>query len=444
MQSDSNGFGLVTLRYSAQTRTIQDLINLHEDKQLNLSPGFQRESVWSGRDRAKLIDSVLRGYPIPAIFLHKRLSEGSIVYDVIDGKQRIETIFRFMGIQRGHSFSTKTVLGDDSSEVIVDWQLLKRRHLQHRLEAYQLQVIFVEGELSQIIDLFVRINSTGRALTRQEQRHANYYRSAFLKRAAKMAEGLREEFIHQRILSANQINRMKHVEFVSELMLSVYYGDVLHKKRVLDHVMSENDLPAKAVEKAFVATRLAMRRTVRMFPNLRETRFRQVSDFYSLVLLIHKFEREGCILTDRTRNRIAAGLLAEFGSGVDELRHLQKRLEKIPPDMDPYRSYLQTVQEGTDTSQNRKTREKILAGLFGGIFSKKDPWRLFTPEQRRVIWQSSPSKKCAICKKTVTWDDFTVDHLKPHSRGGRTVKLNAAIAHKSCNSREGDKRRASK
>jgi len=58
------------IRYSAQTRTVQDLINLYEHGKLNLNPGFQRESVWSDRDRAKLIDSILRGYPIPAIFLY--------------------------------------------------------------------------------------------------------------------------------------------------------------------------------------------------------------------------------------------------------------------------------------------------------------------------------------------------------------------------------------
>lgn len=441
MTTDGEGMAQPTIRYSAQTRTIQDLINLHEDGQLNLNPGFQRESVWTERDRAKLIDSILRRYPIPAIFLYERHADGSIVYDVIDGKQRLETIFRFMGVLRGHKFSAKTVLSEDAGEEVVDWPALKRRHLQHKLEGYQLQVIFVEGDLSQIIDLFVRINSTGRALTRQEQRHAQYYRSPFLKKASQLAESFSGRFVQHGILSANQISRMKHIEFVSELMLSAHYGDVLHKKRVLDQAMSDKGLPPKAVQKAYQAARLALNRTLRIFPNIRQTRFRQVSDFYSLALLIHKLEREGCILTNPTRNRIAAGLLSEFGASVDQLRHFQKRLERIPADMDIYRAYLQTVLEGTDTSQNRKAREKILAGLFGSIFEKKDPWRLFTPEQRRVIWQKSKSKTCAICGESVTWEDFTVDHVRPHSRGGRTVSVNAALAHKSCNSRVGDKRR---
>lgn len=230
---------------------------------------------------------------------------------------------------------------------------------------------------------------------------------------------------------------MKHIELMCELMLSVHYGDVIHKKRVLEEAMSEKGLPSKAVERALNGARLAFNRTFRMFPNLRETRFCQVSDFYTLVLLVHKLEREHCILTKPSRNRVAAALLSEFGAAVDGLRHLQKRLERIPADMDVYRSYLQTVLEGTDTSQNRKAREKILARLFGSLFEKKDPWRMFTPEQRRVIWQNSKNKLCSLCGKPVTWEDFTIDHVLPYSRGGRTATVNAALAHKSCNSKAG-------
>lgn len=431
----------LSIRYSAQTRTVQDLAHLFQKRQLNLNPGFQRDSVWSDRDRAKLIDSILRRYPIPAIFLHETHKDGSIIYDVIDGKQRIESIFRFMGVIRGRAFSTKTVLSERLDEEVVTWQSLKRRHLQHRLEGYQLQVIFVEGEPAQIIDLFVRINSTGRALNRQECTHAKYFRSPFLKHSSRLAEMLASGLIENKVLSASQLSRMKHIELVCELMLSAHYGDVVHKKRVLEEAMSEKGLPQKSVARAFVMTRLALNRTFRIFPNLRQTRFCQISDFYTLVLLVHKLEREGCILTNSYRNRIAAALLSEFGAGVDRLRHLQKRLERMPADMDLYRSYLQTVLEGTDTSQNRKAREKILAGLFGSLFEKKDPWRLFTQEQRRVIWQHNKDKRCVFCGKQVTWENFTLDHVRPHSRGGRTSSINAALAHKSCNSRAGDKRR---
>ena len=48
------------LTYRPETKTVIDLVNLYEDGVLNLEPGFQRQSVWAERDRAKLIDSILR------------------------------------------------------------------------------------------------------------------------------------------------------------------------------------------------------------------------------------------------------------------------------------------------------------------------------------------------------------------------------------------------
>jgi uncharacterized protein with ParB-like and HNH nuclease domain len=86
------------LQHRTGTQTILALKNLYEHGHLNLEPGFQRQSVWSERDRAKLIDSILRNYPLPAIFLYRNHKNGEIIYDVIDGKQRLESIFMFMGL----------------------------------------------------------------------------------------------------------------------------------------------------------------------------------------------------------------------------------------------------------------------------------------------------------------------------------------------------------
>src|SRR5580658_7278247 len=119
-----------TLSHRPETKTIKDIENLFEDDLLNLEPGFQRQSVWTERDRAKLIDSILRNYPLPAIFLYKREEDGNLVFDVIDGKQRLESIFMFMGAMRG-KYSTRTQLPDMESVESVDWSYLRRRAKHH-------------------------------------------------------------------------------------------------------------------------------------------------------------------------------------------------------------------------------------------------------------------------------------------------------------------------
>jgi uncharacterized protein with ParB-like and HNH nuclease domain len=76
----------------------QALQSLNETfKSLNLTPAFQRKSVWGITDRKNLIKTILEGMPCPTIFLYKRWDKKKKcnIYDVIDGKQRLETIFLF-------------------------------------------------------------------------------------------------------------------------------------------------------------------------------------------------------------------------------------------------------------------------------------------------------------------------------------------------------------
>lgn len=65
---------------------------------LNLSPSYQRGDVWPAADAQKLIESILRGIPLPSIILLKPANQGArAVYEVVDGKQRLTSILRFMG-----------------------------------------------------------------------------------------------------------------------------------------------------------------------------------------------------------------------------------------------------------------------------------------------------------------------------------------------------------
>lgn len=66
-----------------------------EDRLLDLNPSYQRDVVWSNVESQKLIESVLRGIPLPSVILTRR--ENSKVWQIVDGKQRLTAILRFMG-----------------------------------------------------------------------------------------------------------------------------------------------------------------------------------------------------------------------------------------------------------------------------------------------------------------------------------------------------------
>ena len=64
---------------------------------MELDPPYQRRSVWNQTFKDSFIDSVLLSYPTPAIFLYEYISpEGRSVYNVVDGKQRLTTLFEFV------------------------------------------------------------------------------------------------------------------------------------------------------------------------------------------------------------------------------------------------------------------------------------------------------------------------------------------------------------
>lgn len=426
------------LTHNSYPKPVHDLVHLYNNKQLNLNPGFQRNSVWGVKDRAKLIESIVRNYPVPAIFLYRREENGKIVYDVIDGKQRIESIFLFMGVLRGNRFNVKTQLEDNSDNIEFDWNYLKRKNKQSLIEGYRIYTIEVDGDLSDIIDLFVRINSTGKALTSAEKQHAKYYNSPFLKTAASIAEKYKEYFSKTGILSAGQISRMKHVELLCEIMLSIGSDDVINKKAALDKIMGKGLTPAQIGKQKGQVVRV-LNRINTMFPKLKEIRFRQLSDYYVLAVLISKYEDEGFILTDKKRNKLAWDLLTEFSNGVDRARLKQKKVEGVDESDSIYREYLLTVTAATDEISQRRKRMTIIDSLLRNIFAVKDKQRGFTKEQRRIIWNSTAERTCQECGEVLTWDDFTIDHIDPHSKGGRSEIENASLLCRKHNSAKGNR-----
>jgi len=432
-----------SIQYHSDQKTVLDIVNMYRNGQLDLNPGFQRSSVWSERDRAKLMNSILRNYPLPSIFLYERnTKDGNTIYDVIDGKQRIESILMFMGEMRGKRFRTRAQLTDESPEEWIDWNILKRRKLQHKITTYKLQAIEAAGEPGEIIELFVRINSTGKALTGQEKRNAKYFKSDYLKKAAQLAKRHTSYLRESGVLSSGQLSRMKHVELICELMVSAHAEDVTNKKAALDKIMESDSIKGRQLVKASAQTVTALNRLKRMFPQIKQTRFSKLSDFYSLAVLIQRLEREGAILTDRKRNRLAWDLLVAFSNGVDHVRLKQKNLENLQPGVALYREYLLTVLSGTDEINHRRERERVLYGLLASLFERKDSARLFSQEQRRILWNSTLIRRCGVCNKQLSWEDFTIDHIDPHSKGGRTRLQNAALMCRRHNAAKGNRRRA--
>ncbi|MGL5034152.1 MAG: DUF262 domain-containing protein, partial [Microcystaceae cyanobacterium] len=74
--------------------SVGELASMYKDGELDLHPNFQRLFRWTDEQKSRLIESLLLGIPIPPIFVSQR---GSGQWDVVDGLQRLSTIFQLMG-----------------------------------------------------------------------------------------------------------------------------------------------------------------------------------------------------------------------------------------------------------------------------------------------------------------------------------------------------------
>lgn len=429
------------------TKTVQDLVDLYKRGRLNLSPAFQRRSVWTVSDRRLLVNSLFDNIPLPSAYLYRQVGPGGRpVYDVIDGKQRIESMLAFMGLGPVHDptdpLYVKRAFADNDDPAWWLWRDLGTA-TRHEYLSTQIPTIEVDGDLAEIIELFVRINATGKKLTPQEKRHAHYFTSPVLRDAQRLAESLTPTLLKAQVLSRPQVQRMKHVELVTELLLAVHAGMPLNKKRKIDEVIKGDGLSAKEVKDAATNLRYAVTVTMAILPDIHTTRFHRLADFYTLVLLVHRLREEGLGVNAHTsaRNKLAGGLLREFGRSVDAVNERISSGRPIAAGAEPYREYLMTVKEGTDSKPQRDRREKALRAVLAGVFEPLDTTRGFNDTQRRLLWHASHKQTCSLCRKPIErWEDLAIDHVQAYIKGGSTKLSNAALAHRKCNASAGAKR----
>jgi hypothetical protein len=90
--------GLTVKNFDSRTNSIQDFVEYDKQKALVLNPAFQRRAVWNEKAKSYLIDTILRGKPIPKIFMRQQInaSTRTSIREVVDGQQRLRTILSFI------------------------------------------------------------------------------------------------------------------------------------------------------------------------------------------------------------------------------------------------------------------------------------------------------------------------------------------------------------
>src|SRR5262249_10193871 len=141
----------------------------------------------------------------------------------------------------------------------------------------------------------------------------------------KLARRYRDFLTKQQIISQAGIDRMKDVELVSELLASIVSGGPIHKKQAVDRAVGNTSINARTLKKTVDEFSAALRAVKQMVPELRATRFKNLSEFYTLFLVVWELHQQKMVLNDKSRNTVAMKLLRGFSNGVDDVREQQRK-----------------------------------------------------------------------------------------------------------------------
>lgn len=342
----------MTRRHNFQT--VSWFYDLWTRKLLDLDPPYQRRSVWSQQFKDYFVDTVLLNYPAPALFLYEDIAvDGRSIYHVVDGKQRLTTLFDFIT----GAFPVSDESG--SAQLRGKYFTSLDDSVKKAFWGYQFLVEYVPTDDEKVINaIFDRINRNVAKLTPQELRHARLD-GEFIKAAEGLAEWLTEALPKNFPRFANQSRQqMKDVEFVALLLLLAEEGPKGYSQDGLDEAFTVRDESWERrfeIEEAFRSTIGRIREIVDSSEQAKElpgSRLRNQADFYSLF---------GAIKTLVELNKLcepadAAKRLAQFVADVED-EQARARHEHLA-------TYYEAARSASNDRGPRETRVGIMTKLL--------------------------------------------------------------------------------
>jgi hypothetical protein len=161
--------------------SLGEVINLYKDNELRINPEFQRLFRWDITRKTRFIESILLGIPVPPIFVYQ---DEKGVWQLIDGLQRLSTVFEFCGILRkpdGNIVEPSILEGTKLLPSLsnIRWQIWsegdhaidRTMQLQIKRARLRVEILQKESDENAKYELFQRLNTGGAKLSEQEVRN---------------------------------------------------------------------------------------------------------------------------------------------------------------------------------------------------------------------------------------------------------------------------------
>lgn len=348
------------------------------DQSLVIKPPFQRKPVWAARQKCFLIESILQHLPVPEVYIQMTTTaDGSTTYGVVDGQQRIRSILQFVGAETdaAEMDSNRFVLDKlpaDSRWANKTFADLSEPELRS-FWSYRLSVRYLETDSDdEIRDMFMRLNRFLTPLNAQELRNA-MFTGPFVTLSNRLAND--EYWAENRIITPASIRRMGDIEFISELLIGVLHGPQGGSGKIIDAYYQQYE----DYDEAFPDQRRAVERFKNtlsviqtVFPDIKQTRWGNKTDFYTLFVAIASLLRT-----------------AKFVSG--KAKRMRKRLDAFAQEVetrlsnekasvsDSAVSYVRSVEKGANDKKRRGDRHILMLEVISPFFGKGLRVRILHP-----------------------------------------------------------------
>lgn len=199
------------MRTTATNKRIRELLEAVSKDTLILRPEFQRRLVWSNKHKVAFLETVLKGYPFPEIYVSEGIVDTQTAAGhqfLVDGQQRITTLYQYFKggpeLRLPKGMLPYADLDRDKRIAFLEYDVVVRD-------------LGVRDE-KEIIEIFRRINSTNYALNPMEINHAVYDGEM-----QQLAESVAEApfFENHDIFHTTAIRRMADVKFALTLIVTI-------------------------------------------------------------------------------------------------------------------------------------------------------------------------------------------------------------------------------
>lgn len=400
-------------RKYAKATNISALMLLKNKGELVI-PDVQRELVWTKSQNQLLIDSIFKDFDIPKIYFRDVETAGKRVYAVIDGQQRLNAIFSFIA----DGYELPLDADDVEGEKVAGkkWCELSSM-LQIQFFNQSIDVVHLIGYTDEEIDeTFLRLQN-GTPLKAAEKRRA------IAGNMRNVVSELAKHDIFKNYCSfANQ-------HFAFEDVTAKVFKQIIDGKasnisaQALKRMYEQNphitidDKVAKDTKRAFDFIKKAFKNTDH--PHLKRYAVIDLTVIANSLLKVYDL------------NNYAE----KFGEAFLKFSNERILNAEKPEDEQDQRLIRYSNATRGDSLEYLEYRQKVLKEYIleeMPYLELKDQNRIFTPDQRAVIYRIGKGK-CAMCGIEVSEESFEADHMKPWSKGGRTIIANGQILCSTCN-----------